>query len=186
MAVLLACCGFCVGLVAFPLHAADRWILVDAQALTLTVMQGQDAIATFGDISLGRNGTTRKKIQGDARTPLGTYQITDVRNSARYHRFIAIDYPRVDDARKALKAGDIDEVTYRAILRAHEQGRQPPATTPMGGNIGIHGIGSGDVRVHADFNWTDGCIALTDAQIDELTPLISRGMTVLIIDGTSQ
>lgn len=166
---------------AAPLPASDRWILVDTSALTLTVMEGEKAMATFGDISLGRNGVTREKILGDSRTPLGAYQVSEVRDSSRYHRFIAIDYPRIEDARKALKSGLIDDPTFRSILHAHEQGLQPPANTPMGGNIGIHGVGSGDLRVHADYNWTDGCIALTNDQIDELTPLLRHGMTVVIV-----
>jgi len=179
--ILLVSLGLCFGIFSLPLPAADRWVLVDTSGLTLTVMEGEKAVATYGDISLGRNGVTRQKILGDARTPLGAYQVSEIRDSTRYHRFIAIDYPRIEDARKALKSGLIDEAAFQAILRAHEQGRQPPANTPMGGNIGIHGVGSGDLRVHADYNWTDGCIALTDDQIDELTPLIHHGMTVVII-----
>lgn len=178
---LLLSLGLCLGLHALPLLAADRWILVDTSAHTLTVMEGENPIASFADISLGRNGITRQKTRGDSRTPLGAYQVSEVRDSSRYHRFIAIDYPRIEDARKALKSGLIDEATFETILRAHEHGRQPPGDTPMGGNIGIHGVGSGDARVHADYNWTDGCIALTDDQIDELTPLIRPGMTVVII-----
>lgn len=173
--------ALCLGLHALSLPAEDRWLLVDTSALTLAVMEGEKAVVTFSEISLGRDGITRQKILGDARTPLGAYQVSEVRDSSRYHRFIAIDYPRIEDAQKGLKSGLIDEAAFQTILRAHEQGLQPPASTPLGGNIGIHGVGSGDARIHADYNWTDGCIALTDDQIDELAPLIRRGMTVVIV-----
>lgn len=182
--ILLVSLGLGFGLFSLPLPASDRWILVDTTALTLEVMEGEKVVATYGDISLGRNGITRQKILGDARTPLGAYQIGEIRDSSRFHRFIAIDYPRIEDARKGLKSGLIDDAEFQTILRAHEQGQQPPASTSLGGNIGIHGVGSGDARVHADYNWTDGCIALTDRQIDELAPLIRPGMTVVIIGAT--
>ena len=163
-----------------PLFATDRWILVDTNALTLTVMDGGSTVAAFSEISLGRNGVTRHKVRGDSRTPLGAYQISEVREKSDFHRFIAIDFPRIPDAQKALKEGTIDEAEFQQILHAHEYGLQPPWNTPMGGNIGIHGVGSGDPDVHRNFNWTDGCIALTNDQIDELTPLIRPGMTVVI------
>jgi hypothetical protein len=165
---------------ALSLRAEDKWILVDTAALTLTVLEGEKPVATHADISIGRNGFTRQKVSRDQRTPLGAYHVSAIRNNSRFHRFIAIDYPSLDDARDALRSGRIDEASFQAILSAHERGQPPPADTPLGGHIGIHGIGTGDAGIHADFHWTDGCIALTNEQIDELTPLITLGMTVVI------
>lgn len=176
----LAIVVLCLVWLTPPLRAADYWILVDTTALTLTVLQDEKPVATHADISIGRNGFTRQKVSRDQRTPLGAYHVSAIRNNSRFHRFIAIDYPSLDDARDALRSGRIDEATFQAILGAHERGQQPPADTPLGGHIGIHGIGTGDAGIHADFHWTDGCIALTNEQIDELTPLITLGMTVVI------
>ena len=56
----------------------------------------------------------------------------------------------------------------------------PPQQTALGGHIGIHGIGAGDPRIHEDFNWTSGCIALTNAQIDDLAGWVRLGMRVVV------
>ena len=61
-----------------------------------------------------------------------------------------------------------------------EGGRPPPQDTALGGYIGIHGVGAGDPAVHEDFNWTEGCVALTDAQIDALLRHITVGTAVEI------
>ena len=56
----------------------------------------------------------------------------------------------------------------------------PPQVTPLGGYLGIHGVGEGDPGIHADFNWTHGCIALTNQQIDDLAGWIRIGMRVVV------
>lgn len=169
--------AFMAGLSA---RAAEQWILIDTGARTLTVMREREPVVVFDNISVGRNGTTHTKMRHDNRTPLGVYRVSGVRENSRFHRFFTIDYPSLEDAQEALDSGRISEAAFRAIRSAHEHGEQPPATTPLGGYIGIHGIGDGDPRIHEDYDWTDGCIALRDEQIDELTPLITEGMTVVI------
>ena len=161
-------------------RASDDWLLVDTKNFTLTVMRGENPLTVFESIAIGQNGTSRTRVRNDGRTPLGTYRINAVRNSSQYHRFFAIDFPNFADAREAVAAGVIDQDTFLRIRGAHEHGRAPPQDTPLGGNLGIHGVGNGDARVHEDYNWTDGCIALTNEQIDALTPYIEPGMIVVI------
>ncbi len=67
-----------------------------------------------------------------------------------------------------------------AILRAFQEQAIPPQETPLGGYIGIHGIGRGDPAIHQKFNWTQGCIALTNRQIDDLSKWVHVGMRVVI------
>jgi L,D-peptidoglycan transpeptidase YkuD (ErfK/YbiS/YcfS/YnhG family) len=50
----------------------------------------------------------------------------------------------------------------------------------LGGSIGIHGVGAGNRRIHEDFNWTEGCVALTNEQIDDLDRYIHIGTRVVI------
>lgn len=159
------------------------WILVDTTALTLQVMRGESVLKHFDDIAVGRNGTSGRKVGQDGTTPLGTYRISDIRSGdqSRYHRFLAIDYPSLEDALRAHDAGRLSAAELESIRRAHERGEQPPASTALGGHIGIHGIGRGDIRIHRDFNWTDGCVALTNEQVDELAEWVRRGMTVVIL-----
>jgi lipoprotein-anchoring transpeptidase ErfK/SrfK len=50
----------------------------------------------------------------------------------------------------------------------------------LGGHIGIHGVGRGDLRIHQQFDWTQGCIALTNEQIEQLQNLVRVGDRVVI------
>ena len=52
--------------------------------------------------------------------------------------------------------------------------------TALGGQLGIHGLGVGDAEIHRAYNWTRGCVALEDWQIDELRPWLRVGMPVEI------
>lgn len=79
-----------------------------------------------------------------------------------------------------LKKGILTRVQADAIRSAHAQGKMPPQNTPLGGHIGLHGIGGGDPAVHERYNWTRGCIAVTDDQLDRLLPLIRVGTKVEI------
>lgn len=157
-----------------------RWLLIDTSELTLSVMRGEAAVAVYSGISIGRDGATRFKSVGDKRTPLGSYRLAAIRESERFYRFLALDYPSLSDATRAYRGGRIDAASLATIRSAHERGLQPPASTPLGGHVGVHGIGAGDARVHEDYNWTDGCVALANEQIDDLLGRVHPGMTVVI------
>lgn len=176
LVLLLLCFGW-----SLPAAAAPHWLLIDTTARTLTVMQGETAVRRFDNISIGRDGASRTRFLGGEQTPLGTYRITSNRPSERYRRFLGIDYPSLQDALRARDLGKISEAALAAIRAAHEQGLEPPSNTPLGGQIGIHGLGSADPRVHDDYDWTDGCVALSNEQIDALAPFVSIGMTVIIL-----
>lgn len=171
---------WCALLLAPALPAAETWILVDTEQRTLQLWDGESLVRTWENIAIGSGGAARSRQVGDQTTPLGTFRIAGVRKETRYHRFFALNYPALDDALRAYGDGRISEAELAAIRRAHEQGLEPPSSTPIGGNIGIHGLGAGDPRIHEDFNWTDGCIALTNDQVDELAQWVRPRMTVVI------
>lgn len=155
--------------------------MIDTEERTLSVMRGSTVAREFENISIGRNGVAGRKIVGDGKTPLGSFHISSIRNDSPYHRFFGIDYPDLEYAHRAFEAGTIDAQQLDAIRSAHERGMEPPSSTPLGGRIGIHGIGEGDPRIHEDFNWTDGCVALTNEEVDELLQWLRLGMVVVII-----
>lgn len=159
---------------------SDTWLRVDTKAGILSVMRGDRLVASFDDIAVGRAGVSRHRRVGDQRTPLGDFRIVKIKEDSMYHRFFIIDYPNEERARLALEEGDIDQSTFKAIRWAVQAGRLPPQNTPLGGNLGIHGLGRGDPRFHQSFNWTQGCVALTNEQIDRLTPWIQVGTRVVI------
>ena len=158
----------------------DIWILVDTREKVLSVLEGNSVRRTYRDISIGRAGTTRNKIAGDSKTPLGDFRLVRIAPSTRFHRFFGIDYPAVADAERGLRTATISRQQYTAILRAFEAKATPPQQTPLGGYVGIHGVGAGDLSVHQKFNWTQGCVALTNQQIDDLSKWVYLGMRVII------
>lgn len=158
----------------------DTWILVDTQKMVLSVLEGNKVRRTYKEIAIGRAGTTIDKKLGDHKTPLGNFRLMRIAAKTSFHRFFGIDYPTVAHAERALRAGTIGHQHYTAILSAFQEQAIPPQETPLGGYIGIHGIGIGDPVIHQKFNWTQGCIALTNRQIDDLSKWVHVGMRVVI------
>ena len=158
----------------------EMWILVDTAKLTLSVLEGSTIRRTYKKIAIGRAGTTIDKKQGDDKTPLGEFHLVRIAPKSPFHRFFGLDYPTLQHAERAWRAGIIEREQYVAIRRAFQTGDIPPQATPLGGFLGIHGIGEGDPAIHAKFNWTHGCIALTNQQIDDLANWIYIGMRVIV------
>lgn len=159
----------------------DSWLLVDTRADTLSVMQGQKPIKVFPRIALGASGAGFKYRRGDNKTPVGVFRVGWVNEQSKFKTFIGLDYPNLDYAERALRDHRIDQWTYQRVRDAWVNGYTPPQDTPLGGQIGIHGIGLGDPWIHsAGINWTSGCVALDNAQIAALRPWIKKGMRVEI------
>jgi len=160
--------------------AEDVWLLVDTPTRELRVMRNETVETVFRGVSIGRGGAGWKARAGDEVTPKGRYRISWVNKGSKFKLFLGLDYPRRVDAIRGLNAGIIDRRTYKRILSALERDEVPPQNTALGGFLGIHGVGDGDPAVHAAYNWTEGCIALTNQQIDELLGWAPKGTTVLI------
>ena len=94
--------------------------------------------------------------------------------------FFGINYPGPADAARAYKSGKIDTSTFKSLIESGQKGRIPSQKTILGGQIGIHGVGAGSLAVHNKFNWTHGCIALTNQQIDQLSHWLSKGTLVVV------
>ncbi len=172
-----------IGCLAMPLSVlADGsvWVLVDTEAAELRIMQGKRVIQSFPDIALGRYGVTANKRRMDNMTPLGEFRITRITRNTRFQLFLGLSYPNTEHARLALEQGWLSESDWRSIERAERRGVEPPQDTPLGGYIGIHGVGEGDPELHELFNWTNGCIALGNDQIEELVTRVGVGTRVII------
>ncbi len=125
----------------------DVWVMVDTAALTLSLMQGEVVLHSYENIAIGSLGTTWSKRAGDEKTPLGDFRINEIRPSERFQQFLSLDYPNMDHAERALREGRIDAGEYGRIETARSRGT-PPQDTPLGGHLGIHGIGLGDPEIH--------------------------------------
>jgi murein L,D-transpeptidase YafK len=111
-------------------------------------------------VALGRGGLTPKEREGDGRTPEGHY-IIDARNAdSHYHRALHVSYPNAEDRQRAAKLG-----------------------VAPGGAIMIHGLPNGEGMIgsaHRLYDWTLGCIAVTDPEIEEIWTLVPVGTPVEI------
>jgi len=165
---------------AFPAAAAEVRVVIDTESDTLQVLRGDTVVRTYDNIAIGRYGKTYFKVRGDNKTPLGKFRVGWSNKKTRYHRFLGLTYPDLPAADRALEDGRIDESVWQSIRRASEAGEVPSQKTPLGGMIGIHGIGAGDRAIHDEFNWTNGCVALTNEEIDELVKWVKIGTPVEI------
>jgi len=157
------------------------WLLVDTQTLTLTVFSAENTVLDrFDNISIGSGGTAEIRRRGDETTPLGVFHVAWIDRHNRYDTFFGLDYPSEKIARRAHAEGIISRAEFDAIIKAFKRHRTPPQNTPLGGGLGIHGIGRGDPRAHEAFNWTNGCVALTNPQIRRLSRWVHMGTRVVI------
>lgn len=138
----------------------------------LHFFEGERLIKSYR-IALGTNPKPPKEREGDRATPEGSYYICRKNPKSQFYLSLGISYPGPRDADRGLKAGLISEGDHRAILDAHRRGTTPPWNTRLGGEIFIHGRGSKS-------DWTLGCIALDDSDIEELYRLVSVGTPITI------
>jgi len=162
-------------------ESGSRWLLIDTDKLLLKVMSGERVEAVFRNISIGRNGAGIDKKSGDEKTPLGEFRIGWINRNSHYRLFFGFTYPSLAIAREGLANGTIDREMYAEIRAAVKMNKIPPQNSALGGQFGIHGLGDADPEIHHKMNWTKGCIALTNEQIDSLNHWIIKGMRVVVI-----
>jgi murein L,D-transpeptidase YafK len=144
-----------------------------------------DVVLNSFRAAFGSGGRKAKLQRGDHTTPKGNYHIKRVRDSERFHSFLQLDYPSINDAITAMASNTITKAQYNAILDAHIAGEMPPQDTPLGGSIGIHGIGietQDRIEIHQIADWTQGCIGLRNDEVDLLKHYIKNGTKVTIVD----
>jgi lipoprotein-anchoring transpeptidase ErfK/SrfK len=136
-------------------------IVVDKFGRKLYLYDSGKLRLTF-DVELGSGALARKLHQGDGATPEGRYRVREVRGpaSTRYYRALLLDYP--------------NEVDWKRFREAKRRG-EIPERARIGGLIEIHGQG-GKGR-----DWTEGCVALTDPEMDRLVKWVRVGTPVTIV-----
>lgn len=136
----------------------DKLVVFKAKRQLIAYSNGQ-LVKTY-KISLGRQPIGDKEFEGDKKTPEGLYFINDKNPKSGYHKNLGISYPDEDDIENAKRLGK-----------------------PTGGGIKIHGLrnGTGCIgKFHRWFDWTLGCIAVTDEEIDELYYTVKVGTKIEI------
>jgi murein L,D-transpeptidase YafK len=135
---------------------ADKIVVVKSTH-TMTLYYKGSALRTY-HVALGRGPGHAKQQQGDHETPEGLYTIDAKNSHSRFHLALHVSYPNSDDKRRAQKLG-----------------------VALGGEIMIHGIQNGlgwvgSLQSYAD--WTDGCIGLTDLEIEEVWKIVPVGTPI--------
>jgi murein L,D-transpeptidase YafK len=156
VALLCSCAAAAFGVT--NAEKADR-IVVAKAARKLSLYRGDRLLKTYR-VALGRQPAGAKHCQGDNRTPEGIYRIAGRNGGSHYHRSLRVSYPNDEDRRAA-----------------RELGCQP------GGDIMIHGLPNGYGwmgKLHTQYDWTLGCIAVSDEEIDEIWTLVPNGTRVEI------
>ena len=140
-------------------------ILIDKSDYLLSVMAGDQLVKAYS-IVLGGNPIDAKIMQGDQCTPEGEFHIVDKYPHASWNKFLWIDYPTQE--------------SWDNFSKAKENGRIP-SDAKIGGEIGIHGVPSGyDYIIEEGQNWTLGCISLTNEDVDEIYPVITKSTLIII------
>lgn len=135
-------------------------------------------------IAHGKGRGRTKRIRGDSITPVGSYRITHFKPDSKFHFFMHIDYPNLLDAWYGYKNKLINSKEFKAIATAINNKTLPPQDTALGGYIGIHGLGEvteEKLQIHRIHNWTDGCVALRNDEVNELARYVSIGTKVTIL-----
>jgi murein L,D-transpeptidase YafK len=123
-------------------------------------------VKTF-KVAIGPGGDGPKRMEGDKVTPVGTYRV-NTHIKGLYRHFLGVSYPN-----------DEDRARYAESKRKGEI----PRGVGIGHSIGIHGVGSPEWKgVHKQSDWTLGCIALDDDEIDEVARRAKDGTKVVISD----
>ncbi|HEU5403184.1 MAG TPA: L,D-transpeptidase family protein [Terriglobales bacterium] len=155
------------GAVLSPLHAYAK-SPADVKADRLVILKSKRELQLWNRgmllksyrVSLGGQPVGPKQQQGDHRTPEGHYVITGRNAHSKFHRALRISYPSAEDRARTARLG-----------------------VSAGGDIMIHGLPNGYGwigRGHLAKDWTDGCIAVTDEEIEEIWKLVPDGTPVEI------
>jgi len=153
-------------LVALPAYSAplppdakiDK-IIVYKSAREMKVFSGGKELKTY-KIALGPDPVGPKQFQGDGKTPEGKYKVDGKNPYSTYHKNLGVSYPNDRDRAFAKKNGK-----------------------SAGGDIKIHGLGKWFSHLgtgHYKYDWTAGCIAVTDEEIDEIYAATSVGTPIEI------
>jgi murein L,D-transpeptidase YafK len=132
-------------------------VLIDKSDRTLTLLRSGRAVKIYRNIKLGDAPIGHKHFEGDEKTPEGVYRISGRNAASRYTLSLRISYPNAADRAFAARLG-----------------KRP------GGDIFIHGQPNGFPAARIPYDWTDGCVALSNAEIREVWSLVPNGTMVTI------
>lgn len=140
-------------------YSADSMVLDKSERRLVMFYRGREVRAY--EVALGKNPVGAKTRRGDGRTPEGLYFIEGRNPESKYYLSLRISYPATKDRRVAARRG-----------------------ASPGGDIMIHGLPPAFSTVgalHRQQDWTEGCVAVTNAEIEEIWRAVPNGAQILIV-----
>ena len=142
-------------------------ISIKKSAHELELLHDARVVARYR-VAIGPGGAGNKRREGDNVTPVGHYRIVGHQRS-QFHIFLRLDYPNADD-----------RLRFEALKASGEL----PKSATIGGDVGIHGAPSRAEwkQDHKKFDWTAGCVAVDDLEIEDIAARVKDGTPVDIDD----
>ena len=143
-----------------PLKGKVEYLVINKNKRELLVFNKNDKLLKKYKIALGFEPKGKKEVQGDGKTPEGIYYINDKNPNSIAYKNLGISYPNSDDVKNSKLLGK-----------------------PTGGDIKIHGLMKKWTmfgRLHTFVDWTGGCIAVSNSEIDELYKNVPIGTKIII------
>ncbi|WP_051328157.1 L,D-transpeptidase family protein [Desulfatirhabdium butyrativorans] len=164
--------------------ASGRIIVIDKAKKQLILYRNGRATAR-SPISFGIDPNSDKYKAFDCATPEGRYVITYKKIESPFHRFLGISYPNRMNAEKALASGIISKAEFERVVENIRKSRWTACDTGLGCDIGIHGGGVFRSMDHSrERDWTEGCIALNNPDIEKLFDSCKPGDPVIIFNSS--
>jgi murein L,D-transpeptidase YafK len=143
-----------------PLKGKIDHMVINKKDRELLVFNKNNKLLKKYKVALGFKPNGKKEIQGDGKTPEGIYYINDKNPKSIAHKNLGISYPNAEDIKNSLLIGKA-----------------------TGGDIKIHGLMNNlwfIGKLHRQFDWTNGCIAVSNSEIDELYKNVPIGTKIII------
>jgi L,D-peptidoglycan transpeptidase YkuD (ErfK/YbiS/YcfS/YnhG family) len=160
------------------------FILVDRKNYSLELYSDTLLVKKYNAV-FGKNGSSFKITSKDFVTPTGSFKICRIDTNFIYYKKLYLNYPNIQNAAEALRLEIISREEYLAITNSLEMNNCPFENTPLGAEIGIQGIGEYNIifkNLPFVFNWTNGSIAISNENIDELLSVVDIGTNVKIVN----
>ena len=139
----------------------------------LDLLDGDEPVMQY-TVVLGFSPSGDKETEGDGRTPEGDFFVFAKNQKSKFHLSLGLSYPAREDAERGLRGGLISREEHDEIAAAILEKRMPLQKTRLGGEIYIHGGGTAS-------DWTEGCVALDNAEMSELFEAVQIGTKVTIL-----
>jgi len=155
-----------------PMKLDQPRLVVYKKDRLLELYDGSKLVKSYS-VVLGFAPEGDKEKEGDGKTPEGEFYVFTKNAKSRFHLSLGISYPAKDDAIRGLQSGVISKTEHDDIAKAIDSRKMPPQKTALGGEIYIHGGGTAS-------DWTWGCVAMSNKEIEELFETVPVGTRVEI------